>query len=246
MSPSAPGAKAALQNLIRSGALVVAASGNSSAPVGWPAAEPHVLAVGRSDGTAANSSGGTKLDLVAPGGNLRLLDVRDQKWHTGDDAGTSFAAPIVAGVAARVWGTFADVSDPQVIAYLLRQTAQKRGKGTFNSRQGFGLVDLAAANRFPAAKVPPTDEAEPNDSARQATRSVACRTACKLHGIVASSDDRFDYWRLARRRCPRGKIRAANHAHVGLGCFLYKGRATIKVTARKGTQAAYTISVPRR
>lgn len=243
-----PGAQHALQALIRAGALVVAASGNTSAPVQWPAREPHVLAVGRSDGNASNSSGGPRLDLVAPGANLNLPDVRDRgRFHviSESEAGTSFAAPMVAGVAARVWGTYDEVGDPQVIAYLMRLKA-KHLKGVSRKQQGFGRVDLTAATSVRASQVPSTDEAEPNDGPTTATRSMPCRTACKLHGIVVSSDDNFDYWRLARRRCPRGKIRSTNHARVGVGCFRVHGRVYVKVSARKNSQAAYTIAVPRR
>jgi hypothetical protein len=241
-----PDARSALDELIRAGALVVAASGNFKGNAGWPASASHVLAVGRGDRDAnvGNSAGGSHLDLVAPGNGLTLFDVRDQKWHTNDQAGTSFAAPMVAGVAARVWGTFGDVVDPQVIAYLLRKTASRNGK--FSPRQGFGMVNLLKATQFAPSKVPQSDEMEPNDTKRTATKSVQCRTACRLHGLVSSTDDTVDYWRLARRRCPRGKIRALNHARVDPGCFPYHGRAMIVVKARKNSFAAYTLVVPRR
>jgi hypothetical protein len=246
--PKTAGAQAALRRLIAAGALVVAASGNTSDPVAWPASEPHVLAVGRGDpgATTQNSSGGPRLDLVAPGGGLRLFDINDRQWHTGDDpGGTSYAAPMVAGVAARVWGTYTDVEDPQVIAYLLRLTASGRGK--FGSlHRGFGMVNLTAATRVALSAVPQTDESDPHDSALTATRKIACRSTCRLRGIVASTDDNHDYWRLARRRCPRGKIRALKPARVKLGCFRDHGRAVVIVSARKNSQVAYTIVVPRR
>src|SRR5262245_6616635 len=75
MDSTTPGARLWLDKLIRAGALVVAASGNFPGSAGWPASESHVLAVGRSDGDAGKSAGGTKLDLVAPGGGLRLPDL---------------------------------------------------------------------------------------------------------------------------------------------------------------------------
>jgi hypothetical protein len=131
-----------------------------------------------------------------------------------------------------------------VIAYLLRKTASRNGK--FSPRQGFGMVNLLKAAQFAASKVPQSDETEPNDQPKLATTSMQCRTACRLHGLVASTDDGLDYWRLARRRCPRGKIRALNHARVDPGCFIYRGRAMIKVKARKNSFAAYTLVVPRR
>src|SRR4051794_22497919 len=161
---------AALQRLIRAGALVVAATGNFTKPAGWPASAKHVLAVGRSDGGL--SAGGPALDLVAPGGTLRLPEL-DGSWHTGQDKGTSYAAPIVAGTAARVWGAYGDVTDPQVIAYLLRRTAQHRG-AAFDGRRGFGTVDLAAATSLPAAHVPAPAESEPNDPRATASPAPSC------------------------------------------------------------------------
>jgi hypothetical protein len=248
MDSTTPGARLWLDRLVRAGALVVAASGNfRSLTPGWPASESHVLAVGRSDGDASKSAGGTKLDLVAPGGGLRLPDLAPNSWHTGTDEGTSFAAPIVAGVAARVWGSYGDVADPQVIAYLMRKTAKRLGGKAFTSRFGFGLVDLGAATHVPASQVPQTDELEPDDRPSQAATAVACRSACRLHGIVVSSDDPIDYFRIRRSRCPRGKLRiVSGKGNVTAACVRPRGRTYIKVRVRKNRQQAYTISVPRR
>jgi hypothetical protein len=247
MDSTTPGARLWLDRLIRAGALVVAASGNFPGNAGWPARETHVLAVGRSDGDAGTSAGGAKLDLVAPGGGLRLPDLSPGSWHTGTDEGTSFAAPIVAGVAARVWGVYGDVEDPQVIAYLLRKTANRRGAKGFTNRFGFGLVDLRAATRVPSSQVPLTDEREPDDRPSQAATAVACRSSCRLHGIVVRSDDPIDYFRIRRSRCPRGKLRIiSGKGSVTATCVRPRGRTYIKVRIGKNRQQAYTISVPRR
>ncbi len=57
---------------------MVAAAGNTKGgKVQWPANASHVLAVGQDNGDGAR---GTKLDLVAPGSNLRLPDLNG-KWR---------------------------------------------------------------------------------------------------------------------------------------------------------------------
>jgi hypothetical protein len=248
LAPTPP-ARAALTKLIRAGALVVAAAGNSPG-LRWPASESHVLAVGRGDpgANAGNSAGGARLDLVAPGGGLRLPDLH-HNWFTGDDAGTSYAAPIVSGVAARVWGTFGDVTDPQVIAYLLRATASGRGK--FSSRRGFGMVDLLRATQFPAAKVPQSDETEPNENPKKDATKTSCRRACTLHGLIASTDDPTDYWRINRNRCPQRIAVKVGRAQISVKCIRIKGRGggtfvRVKPKPHKNVFAAYTLRVSRR
>jgi len=99
----------------------------------------------------------------------------------------------------------------------------------------------------PASQVPQTDELEPDDRPSQAATAVACRSACRLHGIVASSDDPIDYFRIRRSRCPRGKLRiVSGKGSVTAACVRPRGRTYIKVRVRKNRQQAYTISVPRR
>ena len=192
-----------------------------------PVAGERVRTCSRSDAATAtrlgNSAGGPRLDLVAPGEPDAARRRDHGKCHTiSTEAGTSFAAPMVAGVAARVWGTFDEVVDPQVIAYLLRKKASR--KGVLTGRQGFGLVDLTAATRCGRRRCRP-----PTRRSRTTARPRPTKSRAVPHGVQAarhsssSSDDNFDYWRLARRRCPRGKIRSLNHARVGVGCFRVHG-----------------------
>jgi hypothetical protein len=153
-----------------SGAVVVAAAGNelrAHDPVVYPAAYPHVLSVGALDlalQPASFSSTGAALDLAAPGEDVPValppaldLDGTADGLTRGD--GTSFAAPIVSGVAS--WLVAARPKlDPGQYGDLLRATAKDVGAPGWDARTGFGLVDLAAALTAPT---PAADRNEPND-----------------------------------------------------------------------------------
>lgn len=234
--PRAPdrATQAALDKLIGAGALVVAAAGNQNTPVQWPASADHVLAVGRDDGEGAR---GSKLDLMAPGADLRLPEANGQ-WGTGAE-GTSFSSPIVAGSAARVWGPL-PVDNPQVVTYLLRKFAKKQSK-----RAAVGVVNLAMALAG-AKKLPAIDESEPNDRRSIPQRKRGCARTCTLNGLVTTTDDKFDYWQLVGRgSCPRTKLKAAG---VLAECFRKSGKGGgtfVKVTARRSL-GLYSVGIPRR
>jgi hypothetical protein len=96
------------------GVLMIASTGNTpSTPanpvqIGYPAAWPEVIAVGatKADDTIwEGTTLGPELDLVAPGHNiLTTIDQSNIVDGYGPESGTSMAAPMVAGVAAMVWG----------------------------------------------------------------------------------------------------------------------------------------------
>ena len=228
-----PGAQAALDRLIAAGAVVVAAAGNDTGAVQWPARAQHVLAVGHDDGRGAT---GANLDLVAPGANLWLPTLESGKW-TNTDQGTSFSSPIVAGAAARVWGPIV-ADNPQVVTYLLRKNARKN-VGT----KGFGLVNIASALTAGLKTLPVIDDVEPNDLRRTAQTRAGCTRTCKLRGLVTTTDDQSDYWFLrGRRKCP---ARRKATGGVATTCFAGRGGVYVRVRARKAL-GLYTVSIPRR
>lgn len=155
------------------GVTLIAAAGNDSgsdvlAPVSYPAAGDHVIAVGAVDyngDRAFYSNGGPELDLVAPGGDKQVDDNNDgypdgvyqetfsrylgyTRFAVGWDyvflQGTSMASPHVTGVAALLkalhpeWG-------PDDIYTALVETAKDLGSPGKDDAYGYGLLDAYAA-----------------------------------------------------------------------------------------------------
>ena len=124
------------------GVLVVASAGNESGPVDIPGNCPGVLAVAglRNVGTKVGySSLGPEVGIGAPAGNcvnttagapcLRSIDTTFNEGlttpgangytdQTNTNLGTSFAAPIVSGIAALMHAVNANLTPPQLIARL--------------------------------------------------------------------------------------------------------------------------------
>ncbi len=140
----------------------VAASGNEfqegNAP-SFPAASSHVLSVaatGPNGNSSAFSTANAAVDLSAPGEQV-VAAVPGGRHALVD--GTSFAAPIVSGVAGWVRDRRPDLDAGQ-IADLLRRSAQDIDDPGFDDDTGFGLVDLPAALD---ADAPRADVLEVND-----------------------------------------------------------------------------------
>jgi len=166
MSFGSPGTCFALQLAVyharTTGVVLVAASGNEGrqeGSVSFPAAYPHVLSVASTNArgnASAFSTANEAVDVAAPGegvvaavpgGGHALLD------------GTSFSAPIVAGVAAWVAERRPRLDAGQV-ADVLRGSADDIGPRGYDPFTGFGLVDLPGAL---AASAPRADTPEVND-----------------------------------------------------------------------------------
>ncbi|ADW21486.1 S8 family peptidase [Thermus scotoductus] len=135
------------------GMVVVAAAGNyekpysgysSGGPVMFPANSPSVLAVGAVDQSrerAYFSAHGPELDLVAPG--VSVLVAQPSGGYARAN-GTSFASPIVAGVAALYMSKYARERKawptPDQVYACLTQTAEDLGSSGLDEEYGFGLV----------------------------------------------------------------------------------------------------------
>lgn len=106
------------------GALVVGASGNEAThndrtPV-FPAGLNHVLSVGATgedDSPAGFSGYGVDVDIWAPGVNVFTTDLEGD-YISNNVSGTSFASPIVSGVAALIFSEHPDWTPDQVAAQL--------------------------------------------------------------------------------------------------------------------------------
>lgn len=146
------------------GALVIAAAGNcyeggtdcdyKTNPRMYPAASLHVVAVAatdKNDGHAWYSETGDYVDLAAPGGtssyyaSLGILSTCKSSDYCVK-AGTSMAAPYVAGVAALVWSVNPSLTPDQVEA-IMRQSAVDLGTAGRDDTFGYGRVDAYQAVR---------------------------------------------------------------------------------------------------
>jgi serine protease len=175
-TPDSPILYDAMHKAAAAGVLLVASTGNSAGPVGYPAADLQPSGGGRSFGLAVGASnlGGTLASfsnsglhqsLVAPGdysgactGVLVALppvsaafdDSCYSLWAGNGGsryaylAGTSFAAPEVAGVAALVWAARPGLKNYQV-AEIIKRSAQRDAGTCWNPVMGWGRLDAAAA-----------------------------------------------------------------------------------------------------
>ena len=165
--------------------LLVAASGNGAQQgnyVEYPAAYAGVLSVGATDGDdriAGFSTHNASVQLTAPGVNIAST-ANDQDLDAyGAYDGTSFAAPIVAGIAGLMLSVNPSLSAEQLKA-LLNSTAVDLGLPGRDEFYGVGRVDAGRAVQaaVPSAFVP---MANPN----QAGVTFFPATAHSLRGDFA-------------------------------------------------------------
>lgn len=125
--------QSAIDDVTAVGALVVVAAGNESSRLMRPADCQRVLSVGavRQDGLKTDySSYGTGLGLMAPGGsmdegqplystsNTGRTSAEPEQAHYGTLQGTSFAAPLAAGVASLMLSLNPALSPAQLVERL--------------------------------------------------------------------------------------------------------------------------------
>ncbi len=153
----APTIQAAMQYANGKGIPVIVAAGNDGSSVAqYPAAYPEAIAVAATDSNGHLtwfSSFGDWVDIAAPGWNIlgeepRALCADSSDPHPTDcyytGAGTSFAAPLVAGVMALMRTEFPSLTPAQLQARL-QQSARDDGPAGIDPFYGFGLLDAYAA-----------------------------------------------------------------------------------------------------
>lgn len=121
------------------GAIMVAAAGNDGRErAAYPAAHPSVIAVTAVDAAFRryrDANYGDHIEFAAPGVDLYVASRRGGGRYA---SGTSYAAPIVTALAARL-GAGGGVTLDQ-IRQRLRQSAVDLGPDGFDSEYGWGLV----------------------------------------------------------------------------------------------------------
>jgi len=139
---------------VRKGMLVVNSAGNSGAQpwhyISVPADAFDILAVGAVDtarqvvnfsSRGPSADGRVKPDVAAMGLNTIGLD--GAGWNVGPINGTSFSAPLVAGLSACLWQLHRDRTAHEIMA-AIRQSASHHGRP--NDSIGYGIPDYWRAH----------------------------------------------------------------------------------------------------
>jgi hypothetical protein len=212
-----PAIESAVAQAVRSGSLVVAASGNSGLegnPLSYPGASPHVLTVAATDQTdqvAPFSSQSPFVDISAPGVDIPVATALDDSY--APESGTSFSSPMVAAAAAWLW-TVRPTLDASQVAEILRRSARDIGPPGYDIASGYGILDLTAALSTPT---PLSDPGEPNDDLASArTVTTQLRPSGRVSGRVAAFDDPRDDLRVWLPKGKRLTVTAAAGSSVAL------------------------------
>ncbi|WP_436794493.1 S8 family serine peptidase [Actinospongicola halichondriae] len=177
------------------GLLVIASTGNDEAFLSnTPANSPRVIGVSATDDngdTAAFTTYGPDVDLAAPG---VAINTTANGGGSTTVNGTSFSAPMVAGVAALLKDRHPGWSGDRIATELLL-TAEDRGPVGIDDFYGYGIVDAAAAlgvsGRAPFVGVAPAAvDSEPNDVSSRATATTTNNT-----GSITPEGD-VDWWKF--------------------------------------------------
>ena len=181
--------QAASQQAYNRGALVVIAAGNgggSTRNTGY-SESLFVGAVATDDTLASFSDRGPFVDLAAPGTAIRSTE-RGGGYAMAN--GTSFAAPIVSGVAALMWSVNPNLR-PVTIQELLIDSAVDLGRKGKDSSYGNGEVDAAAAvaqalkTEVSPDTTPPTLAiSKPTNGASYSSRFRAAVSASDRYGVA--------------------------------------------------------------
>ncbi len=126
------------------GCVVVAATGNSGGVVLYPAKYAEALAVAATDSSdvwAGFSNYGPEVDVAAPGVSIYSTNLGGGYTYK---AGTSMAAPHVAGLAALIWSAYPSYTNGQVEGRI-EMTAVELGAPGWDPYYGHGRIDAQAA-----------------------------------------------------------------------------------------------------
>jgi subtilisin family serine protease len=134
--------EAALLEAYNHGILEIAAAGNASGAVEYPAALSFVVAISAStstDAIASYSNFGPEIELIAPGSSI-LSTYKGGRYATM--SGTSMACPMVAGAAVLAIQKYPNYT-PDQIKTVLFNAAEDIGLSAY--QQGHGLLDAEKA-----------------------------------------------------------------------------------------------------
>lgn len=221
LSLGGPVPSAVLEDAVRyafeKGVTIVAAAGNDgSGTLGYPAAyDQYVIAVGATrfdEQLAPYSNFGPSLDVVAPGGDLRV-DQNDDGYgdgvlqntfnpntrNTRDFGywffqGTSMATPHAAAAAALLLSN-GSAATPDQVRQALQSTADDLGEVGRDNTYGWGLINVPAALAWNAGPPPPPPPPPDNPPSVSITNPANGAT---VSGAVPVSADATDDLGVAR------------------------------------------------
>jgi hypothetical protein len=152
------------------GILLFNSAGNEGAneweKINFPADAEHILTVGSVDKDSIRSSfssagftadGRVKPDLMAMGSDVTVIAKNNGLLKT---RGTSFATPILAGLAACLWEALPDLNSFSMLE-LLRETADRFLSP--NPFMGYGIADVYKAYAHQQTAIPPINNSHPAD-----------------------------------------------------------------------------------
>jgi len=147
------------------GCLIVAAAGNTTSAVEYPAAQAEALAIAATTDTdipASFSNRGPQVDLAAPGVNIFSANGSSAYYLS---SGTSAATPQVSGLAALVWSLQPNWTSAQVTS-IMTSTAQDVWAPGLDNLTGWGRIAAAAAVKaaLPHRYLPVVQHLKPSDS----------------------------------------------------------------------------------
>ena len=157
--------QAAIDDATRAGALVIAASGNTGSNAKeYPGAYRHVLAVGAVEPSGQplpDSTRGLHVAVAAPGRDI-VSSSNDLNARFATRSGTSMAAAIVSGVAARILAARPTLSPAQVTDLIM--SSGNNPASAVDRARGTGVVNLVKAlrTRTPLPDAPEPDDDPPN------------------------------------------------------------------------------------
>jgi subtilisin family serine protease len=140
------------------GGIVPSSAGNYST-FSSASDNPYILTVSATDyndALSGYSNTGNNVDLAAPGNSFSTI-----KGGTYDSvSGTSFSAPIVAGVAALVLSVNPNLS-PNQVQDILKQSADDFGSPGWDPSYGWGRVNAGRAVLLASGNTTPSDTTAP-------------------------------------------------------------------------------------
>ncbi len=172
------------------GALVVFASGNTGLQMqgGGSAEALFVGAVVQDLQPATFSTYGEFVDLAAPGAGIYTTQL-DNTY--GLSNGTSFAAPMVSGVAALIWSIKPELR-PSTVRAILLETAVDVAAAGEDVRVGAGLLNAGAAIELALSVVDAPDTAAPSVSIRRPADGAAVSGVVVVELAVSDDSDIAD------------------------------------------------------